>query len=146
MSVADCVLIEKLNEWMQHYDPDAIIGWNLIQFDLRILYTHAQRYGVSLLLGRQNSPLEWREHGFKKRPFFCFCSRSFNYRWYRWHENGDMEFPSFSLESVAQTLLGEGKAIDTPYARMDEINRRFRKISPHWLIIIARLCLSEPYL
>lgn len=39
-------------------------------------------------------------------------------------------FPSFSLESVAQALLGEGKAIDTPYDRMDEINRRFAHDKP----------------
>ncbi|HSX71300.1 MAG TPA: DNA polymerase II, partial [Pseudomonas sp.] len=39
-------------------------------------------------------------------------------------------FPSFSLENVAQTLLGEGKAIDTPYARMDEINRMFAEDKP----------------
>ncbi|MET0936964.1 MAG: DNA polymerase II, partial [Luteibacter sp.] len=34
-------------------------------------------------------------------------------------------FPSFSLETVAQTLLGEGKASDDPYHRMAEIERRF---------------------
>src|SRR5690606_19394752 len=39
-------------------------------------------------------------------------------------------FPSFSLEHVAQGLLGEGKAIDTPYARMDEINRMFTEDQP----------------
>ena len=39
-------------------------------------------------------------------------------------------FPSFSLENVAQTLLGEGKAIDTPYERMDEINRMFAEDKP----------------
>src|SRR5690606_8417262 len=39
-------------------------------------------------------------------------------------------FPSFSLESVAQTLLGEGKAIDNPYQRMAEIDRRFAEDKP----------------
>ncbi|MFP3747935.1 DNA polymerase II, partial [Achromobacter sp. SIMBA_011] len=38
--------------------------------------------------------------------------------------------PSFSLENVAQTLLGEGKSIDNPYQRMDEINRRFAEDKP----------------
>ncbi len=31
---------------------------------------------------------------------------------------------------MAQTLLGEGKAIDTPYARMDEIQRMFDEDKP----------------
>lgn len=39
-------------------------------------------------------------------------------------------FPSFSLENVAQTLLGEGKSISTPYQRMDEINRMFAEDKP----------------
>lgn len=123
-------LIEKLNEWIQHYDPDAIIGWNLIQFDLRILHTHAQRYGVKLLLGRQNSPLEWREHGFKKGHFFASAQGRLIIDGIEALKMATWNFPSFSLESVAQTLLGEGKAIDTPYARMDEINRRFKEDKP----------------
>ena len=39
-------------------------------------------------------------------------------------------FPSFSLEYVAQSVLGEGKAIDNPYQRMDEIQRRFDEDKP----------------
>ncbi len=39
-------------------------------------------------------------------------------------------FPSFSLEYVAQELLGEGKAIDNPYQRMAEIDRRFAEDKP----------------
>ena len=39
-------------------------------------------------------------------------------------------FESFSLENVAQTLLGEGKDISTPYQRMDEINRMFAEDKP----------------
>lgn len=41
-----------------------------------------------------------------------------------WH------FPSYSLDSVAQTLLGEGKALDDPYRRMAEITRHFRQDKP----------------
>ncbi len=47
-------LLHKLNEWLHQYDPDAIIGWNLIQFDLQVLQKHAERYGIPLLFGRQN--------------------------------------------------------------------------------------------
>ncbi|SUB18463.1 DNA polymerase II [Pantoea agglomerans] len=40
------------------------------------------------------------------------------------------DFPSFSLESVSQQLLGEGKAIDNPWQRMEEINWRFANDKP----------------
>ncbi len=45
-------LLQALNDWMARHDPDAIIGWNLVQFDLRILQEHAKRLGVPLRLGR----------------------------------------------------------------------------------------------
>jgi DNA polymerase-2 len=36
-------LLARLNDWFAEHDPDAVIGWNLVQFDLRILHAHAQR-------------------------------------------------------------------------------------------------------
>ncbi len=36
-------LLERLNQWLATFDPDAIIGWNVVQFDLRVLHEHAQR-------------------------------------------------------------------------------------------------------
>ena len=55
-------MLEKLNAWLEQYDPDAIIGWNLVQFDLRVLQQHADRYRVPLRLGRDGNAIEWREH------------------------------------------------------------------------------------
>ncbi len=54
-----------------NHDPDVIIGWNVVQFDLRMLQKHAERYRLPLRLGRDNSELEWREHGFKNGVFFA---------------------------------------------------------------------------
>jgi DNA polymerase-2 len=36
-------LLEKLNAWFAQHDPDVIIGWNVVQFDLRVLQKHAER-------------------------------------------------------------------------------------------------------
>jgi DNA polymerase-2 len=44
-------LLERLNQWLATHDPDAIIGWNVVQFDLRVLHEHAQRLNVPLMLG-----------------------------------------------------------------------------------------------
>ena len=123
-------LLDKLNEWMQQYDPDAIIGWNLIQFDLQVLQKHALRYGIPLLFGRQGQKLEWREHGFKQGVFFASAQGRLIIDGIDALKAATWNFSSFSLEFVAQQLLGEGKAIDTPYDRMDEINRRFADDKP----------------
>lgn len=48
-------LLEKLNVWFATHDPDVIIGWNVVQFDLRMLQKHAERYRIPLRLGRDNS-------------------------------------------------------------------------------------------
>ncbi|WP_348250853.1 3'-5' exonuclease, partial [Salmonella enterica] len=53
------------------HDPDVFMGWNVVQFDLRMLHKHAERYGIPLRLGRDNSELEWRQHGFKNGVFFA---------------------------------------------------------------------------
>ncbi len=75
-------LLEKLNARFAEHDPDVIIGWNVVQFDLRMLQKHAERYRIPLRLGRDNSELEWREHGFKNGVFFA-RQRASHYRWYR---------------------------------------------------------------
>ena len=31
-------MLTRLNQWFARHDPDAILGWNLIQFDLRVLH------------------------------------------------------------------------------------------------------------
>ncbi|MCU1732920.1 MULTISPECIES: DNA polymerase II [unclassified Pseudomonas] len=122
-------LLQRLNGWLAEHDPDAIIGWNLVQFDLRVLHEHSKRLNVPLLLGRDSQPMEWREHGSRTHYFASAAGRLIidgieSLRSATW------SFPSFSLENVAQTLLGEGKAIDTPYQRMDEINRMFAEDRP----------------
>jgi len=123
------LLLKKLNEWFARFDPDAIIGWNVVQFDLRVLHEHARRLAVPLKLGRGGEEMQWREHGSRNHYFASAAGRLIidgieSLRSATW------SFPSFSLENVAQTLLGEGKSIDTPYQRMDEINRMFAEDKP----------------
>nr|AAG43149.1 DNA polymerase II [Pseudomonas fluorescens] len=123
------LILKKLNDWFARHDPDAIIGWNLVQFDLRILHKHARRLGVPLKLGRGGEEMQWREHGSRTHYFAAAAGRLIidgieSLRSATW------SFPSFSLENVAQTLLGEGKSIDNPYQRMDEINRMFAEDKP----------------
>lgn len=124
------LLLEKLNQWLEQYDPDAIIGWNLVQFDLRVLQKHADRYQIPLRFGRGGNLLEWREHGFKQGHFFASAAGRLIIDGIEALKSATWNFPSFSLESVSQTLLSEGKASDNPYQRMDEINHRFAHDKP----------------
>jgi DNA polymerase-2 len=122
-------ILEQLNRWLERYDPDAIIGWNLVQFDLRVLQGHAERLGVPLRFGRDGSAMEWREHS-RHQHFFAAAAGRLIIDGIEALKSATWNFPSFSLEHVAQTLLGEGKAIDNPYDRMAEIERRFAEDKP----------------
>nr|WP_218173952.1 MULTISPECIES: DNA polymerase II [unclassified Pseudomonas] len=122
-------LLERLNVWLATHDPDAIIGWNLVQFDLRLLHEHAQRLNVPLLLGRGGDAMGWREHG-SRNHYFAAAAGRLIIDGIEALRSATWSFESFSLENVAQTLLGEGKSISTPYQRMDEINRMFAEDKP----------------
>ncbi|AIY40247.1 DNA polymerase II [Collimonas arenae] len=124
------LLLERLNQWLEQHDPDAIIGWNLVQFDLRVLQKHAQEYKIALRIGRGGSPIEWREHGFKPNHHFASAAGRLIIDGIEALKSATWNFPSFSLEYVAQTLLGEGKSITNPYQRMAEIDRRFAEDKP----------------
>jgi DNA polymerase-2 len=122
-------MIEQLCRWVERHDPDVIIGWNVVQFDFRVLQQQANLYRVPLRLGRDGSVLEWREHGSKEHFFATVAGRVIidgieALRSASWH------FASFTLEHVSQALLSEGKAIDNPYERMAEIQRRFDEDKP----------------
>lgn len=118
-------MLACLNEWFARHDPDAIIGWNVVQFDLRVLQQQADSFKVPLLLGRGGNPLRWREHGRREHYLFAEAEGRLIIDGIEALRSASWSFPSFSLEHVAQTLLGEGKAIDDPYSRMTAIDRMF---------------------
>ncbi|WP_296953013.1 DNA polymerase II [uncultured Massilia sp.] len=122
-------LLDRFESWIRRHDPDAIIGWNLVQFDLRVLQQHAQQAQRPLRLGRDGSAIEWREHGRQEHYFVCIAGRLV-IDGIEALRSATWTFPSFSLEHVAQSLLGEGKAIDNPYDRMAGIDRMFEQDKP----------------
>jgi DNA polymerase-2 len=122
-------LLERLEDWFQAHDPDAVIGWSVVQFDLRVLQKHAAQLNRPLRLGRDGSAMEWRERAGGESYFGGIAGRLV-IDGIEALRSATWSFPSFSLESVAQTLLGEGKDIDNPYDRMASIDRMFNQDKP----------------
>ena len=123
-------MIEALNDWFARNDPDVIVGWNVIQFDLRVLQKTADEHGTTLLLGRERQPIKWRTHPGKQGYLFAPTPGRIVIDGIEALRAAAWSFPSFSLESVSQALLGEGKAIGDAYDKMAEINRRYREDKP----------------
>jgi len=133
-------MIEMLNDRFARNDPDVIMGWNVIQFDLRVLQKTADQCGVPLLLGRERSPIEWRTHPRKQGYLFAPMPGRIVIDGIDALKAAVWSFPSFSLESVSQALLGEGKAIGDEYDKMAEINRRYREDKPSLAVYNIRDC------
>ncbi|WP_312517603.1 DNA polymerase II [Massilia sp.] len=123
-------LLARMEDWFLRHDPDAIIGWNVIQFDLRVLQKQADKFQHPLRLGRDGSAMEWREHGGQGEHYFVCIAGRLVIDGIEALRSATWSFPSFSLENVSQTLLGEGKAIDNPHDRMAEIDRMFAEDKP----------------
>jgi DNA polymerase-2 len=123
-------IIEKLNDWFERNDPDVLIGWNVIQFDLRVLQKTANDCGAPLLLGRERRPIEWRTHPGKQGYLFAPTPGRVIIDGIDALKAAVWSFPSFSLETVSQALLGEGKAIGDDYDKMAEIERRYQQDKP----------------
>jgi DNA polymerase-2 len=113
-------------DWVAEYDPDVLIGWNVINFDTWFLQRLARQLGTRLALGRGGASAHWRElddDGERRAVQLpgrvvldgIELLRAAFYR-----------FESFSLENVSRELLGEGKLLHGS-DRGDEITRLFQE-------------------
>jgi DNA polymerase-2 len=123
-------IIERLNAWIARHDPDVIIGWNVVQFDLRVLQKNADKHKIPLALGREGKTIEWREHPGKQGYMFAPVVGRIVLDGIDALKAASWMFPSFSLENVSQAMLGEGKDIGDVYDKMAEIERRFHEDKP----------------
>ncbi|HWW70546.1 MAG TPA: DNA polymerase II [Duganella sp.] len=123
-------LIERLNAWMARHDPDVLVGWNVVQFDLRVLQKNADKHKIALTLGREGKTIEWREHPGKQGYMFAPVVGRVVLDGIDALRAASWTFPSFSLENVSQAMLGEGKDIGDVYDKMAEIERRFQEDKP----------------
>ncbi len=108
---------------LKRIDPDVLIGWNVIGFDLRVLQKRAEALGISLVLGRDQQPLKVGSYG-SNRHYARLAGRVVldgidSLKGATWH------FERYSLEFVAQTLLNRGKAIDSVSDRGESIQRMY---------------------
>ncbi|MCL1139133.1 DNA polymerase II [Shewanella pneumatophori] len=134
-------LIRRLIAWFDEYDPDIIIGWAVVTFDLALLYRRAKHHGIALTIGRNNQTLSWKVED-KYRPETLSLPGRVVLDGIDWLKAAFYQFDRYSLEHVSQILLDEGKAIHNVDNRMDEINDLFANDKPalaHYNITDSRL-------
>ena len=113
--------------WIRQNDPDIIIGWNVIAFDLDFLQWKCKKLGIPFDLGRgtpndqRSAILEPMQSG-PRIPGRVVLDGITCLRGAFW------SFESFSLDFVAEQLLGRKKLINTDGAdKVAEIRRMFHQ-------------------
>jgi DNA polymerase II len=118
-------LLQNFIRWFNDADPDIIIGWYVIGFDLWFLENKCKELFIPLDIGRGRGKI--------------FLRKGTQGNWYanipgRIVLDGPpslrmsfFSFEDYKLETVAQELLAMGKTITPEQNKIDEIERLFRE-------------------
>ena len=117
-------LLGAFADWLESFDPDIFIGWNVINFDLWYLQQVADKLGIPLRLGRGGRTPHWRELDEGERRAVQIPGRAV-LDGIDLLRTATYRFESFSLEAVARELLGSGKLL-TGSGRGEQIGELFR--------------------
>jgi len=128
-------LLARWIEWVARIDPDILIGWNVINFDLRLLQDRAQALGVPLAIGRAASLPQWRQSQADRSHYFVRIPGRVVLDGIETLRSATFNFPSFALEAVARDMLGRGKLIHQsgqtdPLYKAKQIRRQFNEDKP----------------
>lgn len=119
-------LLQQFVLLVSQIDPDVIIGWNVVNFDFRLLIKRAALHRVKLLLGRNSQPLFWRDARNEVNQGFASMPGRIIVDGIDALKTATYQFDSFSLENVAQTLLKKGKKTKDVDDRLAEIEQNFQ--------------------
>jgi DNA polymerase-2 len=118
-------LLENFISWFKELDPDIIIGWHVIGFDLMHLESKCQEYFIPFDIARGNGRVSLRAR--KPRGYFASISGRVVIDGPPALRSSFFTFEDFRLETVAQELLQEGKTITSDQNKVEEIERFFEK-------------------
>jgi DNA polymerase II len=104
-------LLRALNQSLAELDPDVIIGWNLVQFDLDVLVQKYREHEVPMCWGRDGSELRcWHRRDLPERIRVQMKGRV-ALDGIELLRAASYQFESFALDDVARILLGDGKLL-----------------------------------
>jgi len=125
-------LLKRFIHWVNIIDPDIFTGWNVINFDFRMLQKKSDQLKQPFTIGRNNSTPVWRKSQTETEHYFLLIPGRVVLDGIDTLKSATWSFPSFSLENVGQQLLGRGKLIQQqenhdPLFKAKEIKRLFYK-------------------
>ena len=118
-------LLQNFIDWFQKADPDIIIGWHVIGFDLMFLERRCKELMIPFNIARANGRVSFRQR--KPRGYFAFVTGRVIIDGPQSLRSSFFTFEDYRLETVAQELLSEGKTISQDHDKVEEIERMFRE-------------------
>ncbi len=119
-------LIVRFLDWFSDLDPDVIIGWSVVGFDLRFIQRRCEALGLEFTLGRAGEIVHWRSVGAEGTREIAIVPGRVVLDGIETLRTATWSFESFSLEFVARELLGRGKLVEDVDARASEIQEMYR--------------------
>ena len=124
-------LLEAFLKWLGEHDPDVIIGWNVVDFDLMFLQRKCKELGVPFLLGRDSRRADIVPPAVRRQAAIARIPGRIVLDGIQLLQLGFWSFERYSLDYVAEELLGRKKLIqETEDAKVNEIQRLFREDKP----------------
>ncbi len=121
-------LILSFLQLVKKWDPDVIIGWHVIGFDLKFLADKCRTLHIPFVLGRgtKNTTVIERQRGM----FSTEIEGRVVIDGPQTLRSAYFKFDDYKLETVAQEILGRGKDISPAEDKLKEIVWRFNNDKP----------------
>jgi len=128
----ESALLARWIEWVEKVDPDIYLGWNVVNFDFRLLQKRASALNIPLTIGRGQSVPVWRKAQTDTEHYFISIPGRVVLDGIDTLKSATYNMASFSLDAVSQELLGRGKLIEgeakhDPLFKPKEIQRQFHE-------------------
>ncbi len=120
-------VILKFLGWIEEQDPDLILGWSIVNFDIDFLQKRCDQLKIPFRFGRNGQIVRWRKGGANRDRRFVLVPGRVILDGIELLRTAFYHFESFSLESVSRELLGRGKLIEDVDERASEIEVLYRE-------------------
>ena len=120
-------LLLAFSRWLRQRDPDIVIGWNVVNFDFRLLLQRAKRHQIVADWGRGGTTAIWRESKVAGASGQVVIPGRVVLDGISTLKTATWQFERYSLEHVAHALLGRGKLIDPQVDKQEAITRLYHQ-------------------
>ncbi len=117
-------LLNAFINWILSTDPDIIIGWHVIGFDLMYLDNKCRELHIPFNIARAGGKVVLRKN---QRSFYAFIPGRVVIDGPQALRSSFFNFEDFKLETVAQELLGRGKIISPDQNKVEQIDNYFKE-------------------